>query len=64
MTGRTAITERGEVLRLLRGKLAFARRMAGTPDAEALGADRVRMLKVLIEEIEGALHVDDGVTAA
>ena len=59
---RTAITERGEVLRLLRQKLAFARRMAGQgssgPDAELLGADRVRMLEVLIEEIEAGLHVE------
>jgi hypothetical protein len=64
MTGRTAITERGDVLRLLRQKLAFARRMRGTPDAEELGADRVRMLEVLIEEIEGALHVDAGLAGA
>lgn len=64
MTERTAMTERGEVLRHLRQKLAFARRMGGTPDAEELGADRVRMLEVLIEEIEAGLHVDAGLAGA
>jgi hypothetical protein len=53
----TAITERGLVLRHLRAKLAYARRMRGTPEALELGGDRVRMLEVLIEEIEQGLHL-------
>lgn len=56
---RTAVTERGCVLRHLRTKLAYARRMRGTPEAEALGADRVRMLEVLIEEFEAGLHLGE-----
>ena len=62
MTQRTAITERGDVLRHLREKLAFARGMAGRnstgPDADALGADRARMLEVLIGDFEAGLHVE------
>ena len=53
----TAIIERGQTLAYLRQKLAFARRMGGGGDAELLGPDRVRMLEVLIGDIEAGLHV-------